>query len=497
MSVIDRHPWPTVTLLIVINFLLHLSTISHQSYFIDEIEELHFAQGDFWKSVFMPDSMPPLFTLSLRSWLTIFGDYVDARWLSASLGLISTLAVFIFVWASSTAKVGLITAAIFAFNPLQLYYAQLIRGYSLMTCISVCCIGFFLLAMKTTKPRYLVAYTAFSVLGMYVHYYFAMIPIALVVAWLIQNRWNQFPRLVACYAAMFVLTCPVLIFLVEDFRFQHKLREPRPMSLSAVLYTYFSYFSGYALGPSQRELQFISAGAAIRSAVPWLLAVAAIAMPLAVRGFVALKRGGLATSILSLLTVPLIMIGAAGLLAGITYNVRFVAWFAFPLSVLFGFGVLHENDRRLPRWVMACVVGLFGIFAIANCNRLFNAHYQFEDTRAVAQYLVENRTDSEPVYVVSDYMLQPLAHYCSFGSENLLELPQPGVRSRVIKDVESLAEAMSVVDSSSARKRCWLVYSRPFHGDPNGLILEEFTKRGAQLDYRAAGIDLYVLERRD
>ena len=245
-----------------------------------------------------------------------------------------------------------------------------------MTCFSVFCIGFFLLAIKCFKPRYLAQFTAFSVVGMYVHYYFAMIPIALFIAWLCQKRWDQFPKLAACYLAMFVLTCPVLIFLVEDFEFQHNLRDPRPMSLSALVYTYFSYFSGYALGPSQRELQYIGSRAAIRSAVPWLLAVAAIAIPLAVRGFGALRRKELVASILSVLTVPLILIGIAGLLGGITYNVRFVAWFAFPQSVLFGFAFVNENDRRLPKWVIACGVGLFGVSAIANCNRVFNSRYQ-------------------------------------------------------------------------------------------------------------------------
>ncbi len=495
MKSIDRHPWLAITLLLVSLFILHLSTISHQSYFTDEVEELHYAQGDFWKSVFMPDSMPPLFTLSLRSWLAVFGENVEGRWLSASFGMVSTFAIFVFIWRSSTAWVGLVTAALFAFNPLQLYYAQLIRGYAFMTCVSVFCIGFFLLALRTSKPRYFVAFTAFSVLGMYVHYYFAMIPIAIFVAWLSSRRWEQFPRLVACYVAIFVFTCPVLVFLIGDFQFQHNLRDPRPMSLSAVVYTYFSYFSGYALGPSQRELQYISTVTAIRFAVPWLLAVAAIALPLAVRGIGALKRNAMAALILSVLTVPLILIGTAGLLSGITYNVRFVAWFAFPLSVLFGFAFIQDNDRKLPRWVIACGVGLFGIFAIANFNRLFNSRYQFEDTRAAAKHLLAYRSEGEPVYVVSDYMLQPLAHYfsdySSGGSEDLLELPQPGTRSRIIRDAESFAEAMSVVASKSHEKLSWLVYSRPFHGDPKGLILDEFIKRGATLEHRFAGIDIY------
>lgn len=501
MNLIDRYPRLAIVLLLATLFVLQLSTISHQSYFTDEVEELHFAQGDFWKSVFMPDSMPPLFTCSLRAWLTVFGDSVDARWLSAALGLISTCAIYFFVRAISTPSVALVTASLFAFSPLQLYYAQLIRGYALMTCLSVFCIGYFLLAMKNAKPAYFAAFTAASIIGMYVHYYFAMIPIALFVAWLCLNRWEQFPKIVACYVAMFVLTCPVLIFLVEDFKYQHNLRDPRPMSLAAVVYTYFSYFSGYALGASQRELQYIGSGPAIRLAIPWLLAVAAVAIPLAVRGIRILKKVELAIVVLSVVTVPLMLIGVAGMVSGITYNVRFVAWFAYPLSMLFGFAFLSDMGQRLPKWVLLCGLGLLGIFAIANFNRLFNPRYQFEDTRAAAKFLTDRRAPEEPIYVVSDYMLQPLAHYFSGHSftgnqERLLELPQPGTRSRVIRDAESFGEAMTVVDSSSVGQRSWLVYSRPFHGDPQSLILDEFKKRGATLERSFAGIDVYSVPAR-
>jgi uncharacterized membrane protein len=499
MNLIDRRPWHFIALLIASLFVLHLSTISYQSYFSDEVEELHFALGDFWTSVFMPDSMPPLFTLSLRSWLALFGDSVDARWMSALLGMISTLAVYLFVRSLADAKVGLATAAFFAFSPLQLYYAQLVRGYALMTCLSICCIGFFLLAMKTSKPRFLVGFTLFAIIGMYAHYYFAMIPISLFVAWLYRKQWDQFPKIAVCYVAMFILTCPVLLFLVEDFKYQHDLRDPRTLSLPAIVYTFFSYFSGYALGPSQRELSLIDSAAAFRSAAPWLVAVALFAIPLFLRGLEGLKRKELVVPLLSVLTVPLFLIGVAGFFMGITYNVRFVAWFAFPLSVVLGFAYVNEDNRRIPKWFFACGVGLFAIFTCANLNRVFNPRYQFEDTRALANYLIENRSGSESVYVVSDYMLQPLAHYLSGHGElsgadqNFFELPQPGTRSRVIKDTESLGEAMNVVEANSGGKRSWLVYSRPFHGDPHGLILQEFTRRGASLSHRFAGIDLYLV----
>lgn len=493
MNLVGRFPCSAIVLLLAGIWVIQFGTISYQSYFMDEVEELHFAQGDFWKSVFMTDSMPPLFTLSLRGWLAVFSDHIDARWMSACLGLLSTFAIYRFVLLLSDSRTALITAALFAFSPLQLYYAQLIRGYALMTCLSVFSIGFFILAMNSSKNRHFAGFTIFSVVGMYAHYYFAMIPIAVFVAWLCQRNRPQFLVIAICYFAMFVLTCPVLVFLADDFKHQHGLREPRPLSLEALVYTYFSYFSGYALGPSQRELQYMGSAAAIRLAVPWLIAVAAIALPLAVRGIGALRRAGILTAVLAVLTVPLILIGVAGFLSGITYNVRFVAWYAFPLSVLFGFAFMTEDGKQLPRWLVVSGIALLGVFAIANCNRVFNSRYQFEDVRGVARSLEEGRASGEPVFVVSDYILQPLSHYFDGEQALLLELPQPGTRSKVINDAESIEAAMKIVEANTPGKRSWLVYSRPFHGDPQGLVLDEFTKRGATLSQRFAGIDLYLV----
>ncbi len=492
MNTVERHPWIAIALLILSLIALHACTIDYQSYFIDEVEELHFAQGDFWKSVFMPDSMPPLFTLTLRSWLTVSGEMLDARWLSACLGIASTAGIFFFVRSHSNSTVALIAGALFAFSPLQLYYAQLIRGYALMTCLSVFCVGFYLLAAKSANRRDYIAFTLFSVIGMYSHYYFAMIPIAIFVSWLCQRRWESFPQMMYCYIAMFFLTCPVLVFLVEDFRYQHNLRDPRPLTIPAVAYTYFSYFSGYALGPSQRELQHISSREAMRLGLPWLLAVAAVAIPLGIRGVISLRRRGLSAPILATLIVPLLLIGLAGFLGGITYNVRFVAWFAFPMSVLFGFAFLDEPDKRLPKWLAVCCVGMFCIFAVANVNRVFHWRYQFEDSRAVARFLLENCDASEPVFVVSDYMLQPIAHYLK-QDDRLFELPEPGTRSKVIKDEEAVAASLRNFEVKASGKRSWLVYSRPFHGDPHGLLLKELARRGAIINCKFAGIDLYSI----
>ena len=493
--------WHSISILVVALLLLNCLTIDQQSYFVDEVDELSFSKGPIWDAIWMPDSMPPLFNLTLRGWLSIFHSDASGRWLSALIGIVTVVVSFAFINAISDFKIAMITACLFAFSPLQLYFAQLIRGYSLMTFWAVLCIGCFMISNSghRWRNRFWVGYVLTSVCGMYTHYYFSMIPISLGVAWLWSYcrkgpntvRWRVF---VVGYVAMFLLTLPVLALLRIDFQFQHDMRTPRPLSLGALVYTYFSYYSGYALGPSQLQIRTMSASAVLRNALPWLLISSIISIPLLYRGAFQLIKIRLFAPVFFLTTVPLLLIGIVGAEAGITYNVRFVSWLAFPISVWIGFGCreLWEESRRIRFIVCAAIAVCFGLFALANYQRTNDARYQIEDTRSVVKYLRADQRRDCPVFVVSDYMVRPLNYY---GPElRLLELPEIGKQGKEIVFKEELTTAIQSMESA-ATDEFWLVYSRAFHGDPIGLLLQYLEKRGLEKRRTFAGIELYFGKR--
>ena len=484
---------------------IQVGTINQQSFFMDEVEEIGFARGDFWTSVFMPDSMPPLFTVTLRSWLSIVGADSGARWLSCIFGVVSTYVTWRFSRQFMSVQAGLMATALFAFSPLQLYYAQLVRGYAMMTMWSCLSINAFLLATTTMRVRYWIGFTVCCVLGMYTHYYFIMIPMSLFLSWF-AGCYRGFcscdrgKPLILSSAVLVIAAMTLLMFLKIDFQYQTGLREPRPLSLAAAVYTYFSFFSGYALGPSQRELH--ANPNETFEALPWIMLTCAAALPLVVWALRRSHNRGLIICLCCLMTLPLVAIGMLGILMGVTYNVRFVCWMSFPLAMLLALSLdrseiagvptndLSWNSVRENRVQLLLLIVVLSVFGIANYQRVYSSRYQFEDTRGVAKFLKANKADEDTVFVVSDYMNAPLEYYLPTHAARMMELPVPNVRNVVLSDKASVVRALQVM-LNETQDRYWFVYSRSFHGDPQGLLIKELKLRGLQFDRDFAGAQVY------
>lgn len=191
-----------------------------------------------------------------------------------------------------------------------------------------------------------------------------------------------------------------------------------------------------------------------------------------------------------LTTVPLLLIGMVGAATGITYNVRFVSWLAFSISMWMGFGCrgLWEESKRIRLIGCVAIVTCFGIFSLANYQRTNDARYLIEDTRSVVKYLRADQLRDRPVFVVSDYMVRPLSYY---GQElRFLELPEIGNQGNEILSKDDLTTAIQSMESA-ATDEFWLVYSRSFHGDPSGLLLQYLEKRGMEKQRSFAGVELF------
>ncbi|MFO1064670.1 MAG: glycosyltransferase family 39 protein [Pirellulales bacterium] len=487
--------------------LVHIVTIPMQSLFVDETEEIGFTREPLLDAVFMPDSMPPMFTVTLRAWLFLWQSDSAARHFSAFLSVLSTIACYWFVNRISGRRAAIVATVLFAFSPWQLYYAQLVRGYALMTFWAVLSIGSFWSAMMRQERWARRLFIASAALGSYSHYYFVMIPASLAVAWLIFGDRSRYREVLRMFALVALCSLPVSVFLPSDFQYQHDIRAARPLSIAAAGYTYFSYFSGYALGPSQRELQSGNFKQLIVGAIPWASVIGGALCMIGIAGRRTHLRNPLTGYCIVLCIVPLLLIGGLGAVSGITYNARFVAWFAFPMSVLLGlcFAERQESvdsgaDKRseeVPetQGSFGAVVSWCGLFlicsvmAIANFRRVADPRYQFEDIRSTAAHISRQGQESDAVFVIADYMSSPLGYYLG-DRDRIVQLPVPDRKSQMVTDEASLEAAVRVV-LEHRRSEDWLVVSRAFHADPDGLLVNELIRRGAVRLASYAGVELY------
>jgi hypothetical protein len=110
--------------------------------------------------------------------------------------------------------------------------------------------------------------------------------------------------------------------------------------------------------------------------------------------------------------------------------------------------------------------------------------YRTEDVRSAAAYLRAHSSHQTPVIVVVRYMAEPLVFYLG------ADWPVKGLPGGSV-GLRSITQLINGADAGPA----WIVYTRPFHGDPSGEIRAQLTSSSdIRLAARFAGIDLYRFE---
>ncbi len=480
-----RKTWP-IWFTVVVLVIFHWFTIGRQSYFIDEVAELSFAKESISSIVWKQDSMPPLFPLIMKGWLQLSGTDEAARWFSAICGLASSLAIFFLVRSIANDRAATLATLLFSCSPLQIYYEQLIRSYSLVTCLVTIATLLYLRALHYDRLRDWILFGIAVILGNYTHYYFPTLVVALMVGTMLIDR--SFPwKGIVCSGVLVVLcSCPLLLLLPSDFGFQHDIREPRPVSILTLGYTYYSLFAGYSLGPSQSELQSMGGMKAVQANFVWILCIGACLLPALAALPWDWRRHGVLRLAMIVAFLPVLLVGMACIALHINYNVRHVYWVLVPISIWLGIALGSRLDK--VSFLTACL-SLMGVMIYSNYNRIAVDRYQNEDIRSVVGYLEMNRAQEQSIFVVSDYMEDALDYYLR-NSVNTLSLPDPSNHSRSFENSESVEQALSIV--RQANSPCWLVYSRPFHGDPKGLFLSGL-QESFQLEHvkHFSGVELF------
>ena len=168
---------------------------------------------------------------------------------------------------------------------------------------------------------------------------------------------------------------------------------------------------------------------------------------------------------------------------GVGFRVRYFAWVAIPMIVLISIG-LATARFRIARLVAATT--LLVVCAISTSNRVRLARYWNEDVQALGDFLRSASAPSVPVFVTAKYMAVPVQHYLGAGW-TVCALPNAD------EDGPGSEGALRIVTTTTTPDSAfWLVYSRPFHSDPEGWLPRDLASAGLLRSRREfAGITLY------
>lgn len=451
--------------IVALAVVLRVWALPRQSFSVDEISELAIARRSLGQIVRTHDGFPPLYQTLLHWWLNVFGRDDAARSLSVIVGVLSVAAVWGLARRVAGVQAAHWTAFLLALSPFHIWYSQEARSYILYFFVASVALWAYFRALDTDRTGDWMAYAFACATGMYVQYNFGVLVLTNVAILATERRsWKRLGRPLIFHMVLGFLILPGLWLLHQELSAQAARSDIyAPFNLAAVAYTYFTFVAGYSVGPSIQELHTASARAAAMAVAPWAVALGMAIFLMGIRAARAMRGTPWLRRLTLLLVTPLVFTGILADVLHVGYRVRYVAWAAIPLLLIVGIGMARET--RMWRLALATLV-FVGVGFVSLYNRHNIARYWNEDLRGASAYLQSADGHGNTVFVVSGYMAGALRYYLGEGwtVRQLADAKADG---------DGVDESLRLIRETAATEGCyWVLYTRPFHGDPRGRLKE-------------------------
>jgi mannosyltransferase len=491
-------------LLTLLAAILRLHGLGQQSFWSDEMHTVMMSGVPYG-----PEAPPwhprdlllvtqgPLFMGLVHAWSTVFGRSEAALRLLPCLFAVATVPLFFAFVARLLGR----TAAGFAtfllaVSPFHVWYAQELRGYSLLILAAVLSALALdrVLDPRRGAPAHL-AYAASLLTGLGASLTMGfLVPVHAAIALGARLR----PRRLLAFAATLVLVMVVLLPWLGVFGERHDvgrvvdrpevieppLRGTATLPKLAVPYAFYAFSVGFSLGPTPAELH-ANPMAAFRRHTPLVILVALAFGAVALRGAVGLaaRRPRLAAAVFLWIGIPFLL--AAGMAAANVkvWNARYVA-VTYPAYVLLlGVGLA---ELRRPARILGLVI-LAGLSLAALAQLRFDPRYGKEDYRSAGAFLDRELAPSDVWIGVG--APAPILYYATHRPAAYVLLHPHRIRN----DAELRRR---VAAATEARGRAWLIRARAHQSDPEntiGAILAEARARAVQATFPGIEIERYDL----
>jgi hypothetical protein len=466
-----------ILLLTLLAFGLRIFRLSNQSFWIDEVSSVMAAQGPlkgiYERSVLAANSLPTFF-LMLKPFVTAPGADIEirARLLSVIAG---TLAVPVFIgvvylWRRKR-KAALLAGALLAVNPLHLWYSQEVRGYAVMLLFGLAALFCFELARERKRTVWWVLYFLNAIMAIAVHRTGIIFPAAcglwhLAEVWKKRDSWKWLlghaPVFVAILVALSLKSYPP----AEGYS--------RSASGLEIGYTFLTFVGGYSFGPPVTDIQSLGPLGAI-SRHPIQTGISVVVLASLGLAFILNFRRLISGREIQLLLFSVGVVSVYALISGFPYNVRYV----LPgLLGLLALAAVLGGESPKACFARATVTGLFIVSLWADNQWFYARDYRKDDSRAVADWLVEHRDTVHSWEILPSYMNTPVEWYLQRAPDVLArEMHSTGDRSTSFPPVPDV-----------------FILTRRHHlqGPDNMISAYQTAAHGMETNREFAGFELYV-----
>lgn len=155
----------------------------------------------------------PVWSLILHFLPLSTNNYILFRLVTVFLGFISIITIGFVGKILFNSKTAIVTAAVFALSPTQIYYSTNLRMYSLAILVSILIFLLFIKFLKSNQNIYKFFLLSALIIANYTYYLFPLIPSSLFI-YLLLNKKNlakKFKTFTLIFALSLVATLPLLI----------------------------------------------------------------------------------------------------------------------------------------------------------------------------------------------------------------------------------------------------------------------------------------------
>ena len=359
-----------------------------------------FSFEDIW-GLTAADVHPPLYYFLLKLWSGIFG-YTDfgMRFMSVFFGAIAI--VFAWQWLKRTfgTKPALIATLLMTLSPMLIRYGQEMRMYTMAVAIIFGATYVLQLAIDTKKRRYWIIYGILMALGMWTHYFVALIWLAHLAYLIYVYRKKIFQKnIIISYALAVVLYLPwIPSFLSQTSTVQQGFWIGAP-SIATVT----DYFTNSFLYLNSADI----AG--------WLLILTVVIAFC----FVSLvRRLGKKLSLLHFMAFlpPILLILLSMPPFTPMFVDRYIIYSMICLSLIVGIGltVVKFKSRIVAPIIMTLlfvgtsVIGIFNVYEFGNYNKTTHGK---SDAKALFESVAAISQPGEPIISNSEWLYYDLSFY--------------------------------------------------------------------------------------
>ncbi|MGV3541172.1 MAG: glycosyltransferase family 39 protein [Rufibacter sp.] len=200
-------------LIILAGTILRLKDLTYKGLWLDELHTVietnpEISLSDILYFMQNTDQHPPLYFFTAHYWLKLIGYHDFAiKLLSVIAGVASILSMFHLGKEARNKTVGLIAAALVAFNYFHIFYSQEARNYIFAFLFACLSFTYLLKALKKPSITAGIAYALATILLLYSHYYslFVVVAQAVIVLFLyIIRKENQ--KYIKCFGVAALVT---------------------------------------------------------------------------------------------------------------------------------------------------------------------------------------------------------------------------------------------------------------------------------------------------